>query len=290
MIQTLSLSQLNELAKQDKLVGAFKVTNADYHKGPGISKSGLDNIAKSPAHYQHALSEVREFTPAMLLGSVTHHKLLEPENFTDWFAVAPEINRRTNEGKAAWEKFQTDNANKTVVTGEVLETAERIIAKIKDHSIANGQLEGFKEVAFYWKDERTGVLCKCKPDCLGMQAQLVDLKVVSEADPGNFARKILNLRYHVQAALYLDGVRAAIDQGNVTELKFLAPRKFVFLAVESSEPHGIGVYELPIDAVELGRSKYQADLKTFLECTASGKWPTYTESVVPIQLPKYAWY
>lgn len=59
------------------------ITNHDYHKGPGISKSGLDLIAQSPAHYYHAKNAANDNEPtaAQAFGTAFHTLLLEPEVF-----------------------------------------------------------------------------------------------------------------------------------------------------------------------------------------------------------------
>lgn len=59
------------------------ITNHDYHSGPGISKSGLDLIAKSPAHYHYAVTAANDNEPtaAQALGTAFHALLLEPEVF-----------------------------------------------------------------------------------------------------------------------------------------------------------------------------------------------------------------
>ena len=59
------------------------ISNEDYHGGEGISKSGLDLIAKSPAHYKAVIDgiTVREPTKAQSLGTAFHELLLEPELF-----------------------------------------------------------------------------------------------------------------------------------------------------------------------------------------------------------------
>lgn len=60
------------------------ISNADYHGGPGISKSGLDLIAKSPAHLhwaQTAANDNRAPTAAQRIGTAAHALILEPEVF-----------------------------------------------------------------------------------------------------------------------------------------------------------------------------------------------------------------
>jgi exodeoxyribonuclease VIII len=61
------------------------VPNDVYHSGPGISKSGLDLIHRSPLHFQFARTAANENarapTPAQALGTAFHALLLEPEAF-----------------------------------------------------------------------------------------------------------------------------------------------------------------------------------------------------------------
>lgn len=59
------------------------LSNAEYHGGPGISKSGLDLIARSPMHYHAAVTAAndRVATPAQMFGTAFHAFLLEPAEF-----------------------------------------------------------------------------------------------------------------------------------------------------------------------------------------------------------------
>ena len=69
------------------------ISNASYHGGPGISKSGLDIIRRSPLHYQHSLTARREPTPDQRIGTLAHALILEPETIWDHYStpfVAPE--------------------------------------------------------------------------------------------------------------------------------------------------------------------------------------------------------
>lgn len=61
------------------------IGNDDYHRGPGISKSGLDLVHQSPMHYHFATTaandNARQPTPAQAFGTAFHSLLLEPEAF-----------------------------------------------------------------------------------------------------------------------------------------------------------------------------------------------------------------
>ena len=75
--------------------------NADYHASAAISKSGLDKIARSPAHYKAAQEAEQEATDAMIFGSAFHDFILLPEIFQTAYTVLPDdFDGRTKEGKA----------------------------------------------------------------------------------------------------------------------------------------------------------------------------------------------
>lgn len=70
------------------------LSNAEYHGGPGISKSGLDVISKSPAHYRHSRAQgYTAPTPSQRIGTLAHSYILEHDTFWDHYALpfeAPE--------------------------------------------------------------------------------------------------------------------------------------------------------------------------------------------------------
>lgn len=68
------------------------IPNSEYHGGVGISKSGLDLIRRSPAHYHYARTAVNlnatAPTPAQKIGTAFHMLLLEEPLFEQSY-VAP---------------------------------------------------------------------------------------------------------------------------------------------------------------------------------------------------------
>lgn len=59
------------------------LSNEDYHSGPGVSKSGLDLISRSPAHFRYAKNnpDARRETAAFKIGGAGHALILEPDVF-----------------------------------------------------------------------------------------------------------------------------------------------------------------------------------------------------------------
>ena len=73
------------------------IPNDQHHAADGISKSGLDLIARSPYLYRHR--QAVEQTKAMLIGSAVHCAVLEPALFPHRYTVAPVADGRTKAGK-----------------------------------------------------------------------------------------------------------------------------------------------------------------------------------------------
>src|SRR5690554_8185442 len=70
-----------------------EMSNEEYHDLPdSISKSGLDLIVRSPAHYRFA--EHREPTRAMVIGTAIHAAILEPDVFATEYLLLRDITDR----------------------------------------------------------------------------------------------------------------------------------------------------------------------------------------------------
>lgn len=281
-------------------VGLFPdIPNADYHGGRGISKSGLDLIARSPLHYKFARDSANDNGPtaAQRIGSAAHAMILEPQTFADLYAVAPDVDRRTKAGKETWAEFVAENDGKDLLTETEMDQLERMRDAVMAHPAAAGLLTsvpGMAEVSAYWRDPDTGLVCRCRPDFWRADGILVDLKTTDDASPEAFGKSIWNWRYHVQHPFYLDGCRLAIEQGDpVTfrsgdvDLTLPPPTHFLFIVVEKKAPHAVAVYKLDADSVALGERQYRQDLATYAECTASGIWPAFGDSIQQISVPDW---
>lgn len=250
----------------------------EYHRGAGISKSQLDQMAKSPAHYLASLTTHRKETPAMRIGSLFHGMVLEGVKV----AVAPVCDKRTKEGKATWEAFCVENAGAEIVTADEGEMLLGMVASVRAHPAASRLLSGpgIAEGSAWWTDEQSGELCRCRPDFyredLGV---IVDLKSTRDASPLGFAKAIANYSYNLQNAFYCDGIEAATGD-------FI--KGFVFVAVESTAPYCTAVYQLDVQGVEVGRVEYKRLLLDLADCKHAGKFPGYSERIEAISMPAWS--
>lgn len=256
------------------------MTNAEYHASEGISKSDLDLLHRSPAHYKYRKANPREQTPAMLLGSVTHKMLLEPADFSREFAVMPECDRRTKEGKAVWKAFTDElEANTIVISRDVFETAAAMTNAVKSHAFASRLLRGGRsEQSFFW--DENGIPCKCRPDYLRDDGIVIDVKSTLNASPEEFPRSAYNFRYHVQAWWYLHGLQRLC----------VPAREFVFIAVEKEPPFAVCVYVADDTVLKLGEQEAQKDLETYRWCMEHDNWYGYERipETHSLMLPEWA--
>jgi hypothetical protein len=251
----------------------------EYHRHGSVSKSQLDQFARSPAHYLASLTTPRKETAAMRIGSLFHGLVLEPGRVR--IAVAPVCDKRTKDGKATWKAFCLENAGAEIVTADEGEMLSGMVASVRAHPAASRLLSGpgIAEGSCWWHDEQSGELCRCRPDFYRQDLGIiVDLKSTEDASPKEFARSIANYRYHMQSAFYQDGVEVATGG-------FI--KGFVFVAVEKKAPYAVAVYQLDMQGVEAGRVEYKRLLLDLADCKASGKFPAYSERIETISLP--AW-
>lgn len=256
------------------------LSNADYHAHPAISKSGLDKIAKSPAHYKAAREAEHEGSDALVFGSAFHDYILLPDTFqTAYTVLPPDFNGRTNEGKAMLESIR--QSGQTVLKAEWLTAIEGMAAAIAAHPKASALLQGGRaEQSIFWTDEDSGIDCRCRPDYLHPGGIIVDLKSTTDASPEEFARSVAKYRYHVQDAFYSEGYYQATGQW---------PRGFVFIAVEKTAPYAVACYSLDDDAKAYGHELFRRDLETLLEAEKSQEWTAYSQEIETLSLPAWAY-
>ncbi|AMM26529.1 exonuclease VIII [Variovorax sp. PAMC 28711] len=255
-----------------------------YHGGPGISKTGLDDIARSPAIY-HALHldparPARETKSGQLEGSLAHCAVLEPAAFADRYIVGPALNRNTK----AWKEFVEANPSHIAIQPDQYDQAMRQADSVRKLPEVRQALDrGHAEASAFWIDEATGELCRCRPDWTHTASEsgviLCDLKTCGDASPAEFARQIARKRYQVQDAFYSDGYAAASGS------EVLA---FVFIAVESTWPYASCALMLDDASRAVGRAAYRRNLTTYAECRRTDTWPGYSSAIELVSLPAWA--
>jgi exodeoxyribonuclease VIII len=257
----------------------------EYRGQTAIAGSDAKHILppKTPAHYAaHMAGETkREPSKAMMLGTMAHVAVLEPQQLDAAFVEKPEgIDFRTKLGKE-WKE--------SIGAMPVLDQDEaRAVRGIRDSIAANKAArellaETESEVAMF-AEHRSGLWIKGRVDALkvesDMNSVIVDVKTTSAgADYGTFSRQAASLNYHVSAAWYC----------HLAGLNGLPPARFYWIAVETSAPFAVAVYEIHPDALDLGVGMMNDALGLIAQCEDDGVWPGYAPEVQCLNLPSWVY-
>lgn len=263
----------DDIAQEASVGGIFiaNMPNADYHAYPyGVSKSGLDLIDRSPAHYYHSVP--REASRAMEIGTAIHTALLEPHRFASTYVLLRNVkDRRASEYKEAVKVHGSERVLVSHEADKVVATQETVLSQIGDLLTA-----GHCEISAFVADPETGVIVRCRYDLLYFDdSRAIDIKKTQDARAREFARSVANYRYYVQDALYSD-VYYWITGERLG---------FEFAAVEEQPPHTACRYTLDDEWREYGRICYRRNLDTFARCEDSGDWPHYQPETGVLSAP-----
>jgi exodeoxyribonuclease VIII len=134
----------------------------EYNEAEGIRRSDLWKMEDSPEKFKWFMDHPAEQTPALTFGSAAHKIVLEGKDFSEEYAVAPDVDRRKKEGKEIWAQFVEDNPGKTVISNSDYETISVMAAAIGNCPLAKKLLtgKGITEEPFFWTDPETGEKCK----------------------------------------------------------------------------------------------------------------------------------
>ncbi len=267
--------------------GIYDIPNEEYHSSVGMSRSAIMEFMRSPLHYWDAYlnpnKPERTVSPQMVLGEAVHLLTLERDRFSERFAIEEKVDKRTKAGKELAAQFELNNAGKHIINIHQFDEALTISSAVLDDTVMSDLLNGTRiETSFYWVDEDSGILCKCRPDAWASGDGLdyvIDLKTTNDGRYREFSRSIYNYGYHLQAAMALDGIKA---------IHGTTPESFVFITVETRRPYATAVYPLDQHSIELGRLAYKRQLFLYKECLERNEWPSYNMGTMPtISLPAY---
>lgn len=280
---------MNEVAQRTVVPGVYyDIPFEDYQRGPGISRSQLLHLAKSPAHfYGKVLNPDRPpgkpSTAPQIAGQMLHCALFEPDKFADRYPIGPDVStRNTKEWKIFEATLRPDQRGVKLEESEIARAQAASLRRVPE--IAEALSSGKGEVTAYWNepvviDEETGevemVLCRIRLDWVhligdGTKVVIVDGKGCGDASPDAFAKTIADQDYDLQDAFYRDGFEKASG---------LAVEEFVFGQVETEWPYVAGCCFVTPRAVEDARERYRQLLQLYVRCKNENRWPAYTESI-----------
>lgn len=245
----------------------------NYEDNPGIRRSDLWLINRSPYHFKYAMDNEREQTKAMAFGSAIHAYILEPNGFEDRYITMPKIDRRTKQGREEWQEIQTaiHEQGAELISDDDMDTILAMSDALHRNRLAIQLLTGKHEQEFYWTDAMTGERCKCKVDCITAydgKPYIVDYKTTDSCEDGAFERSARKYGYQFQAGMYTEGV----FQETLTE------HGFAFVAQEKTAPYASRIYFCDPEWVKRGYDKFRELIGIYHQCNITGTWPGYEAS------------
>lgn len=252
----------------------IKMSSSEYHAHPAISKTKLDLISSDPHAVEWSKYCVTdtEKMKALDFGDAIHAICLEPDRLKTEFVKMPDFDGRTNAGKAARAEFEAENAGKKILSHDDYKKLVLMYDSIMAHPQARDLLEadGVCEGSYFWRDEETGMDCKCRPDKeIDSRGILVDIKSTDTLK--KFCYAVEDYRYYVQDPFYCDGVG-----------RFKERPKMLFLVVQKTIDCGrypVFVRSLPDEAAAEGRRRYREDLNKYKSFLKAGKQKDFYEEL-----------
>ncbi len=106
---------------------------------------------------------------------------------------------------------------------------------------------------------------KVRPDFLpDRMGSVPEYKSTADASEEAFKRDAYNFGYHLQAALYLRGVKEVLGE---------TPDDFVFVCQEKEPPYLIEVYGLEDEWLEWAEIQLRYAIRLFAHCLETDHWP-----------------
>jgi exodeoxyribonuclease VIII len=209
-----------------------------------------------------------------------------PDKIEDDFFITPHMDRRTVEGR---DKYNTISKlyppeSYVYIDEDSAEHAHAMLAALDSHYVEvdgvniptmNLLTGGKAEQSIFWKSEPHQILCKCRPDYLNDWCA-VDYKTALNSSKEAFTVAVRKYRYDIQAAFYLDGIKAATGK----EYK-----NFMFIVQEKNPPYEIGVYVISETRLETARVECNQALDTYAFCKekyGDKPWPMRSHKIEEI--------
>lgn len=266
--------------------GMFTIPFHEYLSFPAVNNTLLNYFADCPLSAYEFLSGLVHEKPTrpMILGSAVDCLVCDLRLFDAMFHVRPETIEELpwHGNRTACKEWIERHSDRPILTREDVFEAQSIASAVLSDPMAAGLIEQCQtQPSVFWADKRTGLQMKGRIDFKGPRFA-ADLKVVSGAKTEELAKTIDRFRWHVQAAIYSDGLEAIGEECNT----------FYIIAVQSGERPKVNVRYYKSDAIEFGRAEYLSQLADLKACLQGGSWHGYSGAsgeVGEIDLPRYAY-
>lgn len=246
-----------------------KRDEAGYRLSPALNQSYLKDVnAVSPSYAEYRRLNPEE-TPALIFGSALHTLVLEPNDFNKRYAMLPDCDRRTKEGKALFEEFAIANAGKRVLKSTEVDSLIAMAKKSrpffdeKKAKYANHEVEcsaTFVVIDGEFKGQE--VVVKAQFDAVYVFEDKVIIKdLKSVADITNVKGASFQNGWATQSAFYHD----------LAQFCYQKDTSFDYIAQSKSEPYDVREFGVSDEMFIKGRQSYSLAINKWLWWKANGQ-------------------
>ena len=256
------------------------VKDTIYHADrSALSSSGARLLLDVPAKFRNRMDAPQEYNPVFELGQYAH-ALVTNVDYKLHIVEAPDWRTKTA-------REERDEKKQEGFDGVLLRHEYEQVQAMREALTANPSVKELltaqgtvAETSLVWEDPWTGVKCKARPDIATSDyTTLIDYKTTVSSNPKDFRKSVANFGYHLQAAWYLDAVKALLG----------VEARFLFIAQEKTAPYLVSVFELDHTSLMEGRRLSDKARQVYRDCLNTDSWPGYPEGIATISLPAWAY-
>lgn len=264
-----------------------KTFNDIYVRHPNYSDFAGKKILKTSEDIQEFLVSVGERKTGKKEELIARAKpWIDPRHFVIWDEEIAKFNEKV------------EREGKRVLSNDDFETMKGLRESFaKRNEIKEILSEGYSEVTIIWKDEETGIMCKCRldrirPEAIG-EVKSFSVKNKKKSLFEYLFKEIVYNSYNLQFAVYQEAVDTIIKKircnkakvyGEVDKVwleKFLenSQKQFFILFVRTAAPYQMKAIELekkatgtPHEYYNIARDIWRAALKKYAKAKETGIW------------------
>lgn len=249
-----------------------------YHADPAIGSSGIKDLIENPLQYfenspLNPRREEQKKSAAKEFGTAYHTLVLEPEKFAGAYKVKTGVDKTTVDGMIGEGDY-----NRALRMLEGIAPRHRRLLT-----------EGIAEVSVFYRDERTGLMCKIRMDRFHPH-WIADLKTTDDISSKALRYSFVDYGYDVSGAMYSIGaheLRKMIAAGYQMPAAFSPAFTEAFMAQEDQifafvyqgkkAPYISRAWCVTPWLAELGKEKYNKGLDIYLHAMATRWESSYPE-------------
>lgn len=204
------------------------MSEEQYREHDALGFHDLCNLAKSYLHFLEGRKE-KESKDYQVFGTAAHLMALEPDRFKYQVVARPTFDRRTKDGKAKAEAFESENFGKLIVTEEEMEKLQAMQAMLEASQAFQDIKACVTHVECCAFHSHGNLILKGRLDAAGVlpggESFIVEYKTTQDASFDSFRWDIQRYRYDLQLIHYASVALGGTHHADSCRLFIVAQEK-----------------------------------------------------------------